>query len=235
MKKILFIALLGVALMACEKEVYIPLPENEPFLVVDAWLDTREQKQTVTVTFTRPYFDNSQTIPARGAEVLLINILKEDTITFEDVDNNGKYVWDATLSADPIGETGDYFLLDIQYQGVNYQSVTQLTPVPTLDSITFEYYPKDAFVAQDYYLGDFWARDLPGVGNTYWIKTWKNGQFLNQPAEINYAYDGGFSSGAPVDSIIFIQPIRSLMNPFDGDDDNPGRFFPLIYREIQLM
>lgn len=218
MKRLIYIAS-SFFLLACEKEVYIPLKNPEPFLVVDGWINTRQEEQKVVLTYTRPYFDNSGTNPAVGAEVQVINVSKEDTLAFLDVDDSGIYKWSPSGSA-TIGETGDVFVLDINFQGVRYQSATRLDPVPTLDSITYEYYPKEAFVVSEYYYGDFWAKDLPGEGNTYWIKTWKNGKYLNQPSEINYAYDGGFSSGAPVDSLIFIQPIRGLMNPIDTNEDD---------------
>jgi hypothetical protein len=68
------------------------------------------------------------------------------------------------------------------------------------------------------------ATDFPGVGDTYWIRSYKNGVFLNQPGEINIAFDAGFSSGGNVDGIPFIQPIRDGVNPFDEDED--GNFLP---------
>lgn len=228
MKKQSILILTAVVFFACEKEVYIPLADPEPFLVVDAWVNTREEVQTITLSHTRPYFDNSQIAPANGADVKVINLTKEDTLVFEETGSTGRYTWDAVASPVSLGETGDFFLLEVDFEGVNYQSVTSLSPVPTIDSITFEYYPKDLFVQEDYYWGDFWARDLPGEGNTYWIKTWKNGLYLNKPSEINYAYDAGFAQGAPVDSLIFIQPIRSLMNPVDENKEEDSFYPPYL-------
>jgi hypothetical protein len=67
-----------------------------------------------------------------------------------------------------------------------------------------------------------WARDIQGPGNAYWIRGWKNGEYLNRPAEILTAYDAGFSRGSEVDGLIFITPVRTGtgINPqFEINDD----------------
>ena len=63
-----------------------------------------------------------------------------------------------------------------------------------IDSITFRFEKGNSFFP-DSYFGQLYARDFTGPGDTYWIKTWKNGTFLNKPNEINIAYDAGFSAG----------------------------------------
>jgi hypothetical protein len=72
----------------------------------------------------------------------------------------------------------------------------------------------------DAYFAEFWSRDFIGSGDTYWIKSFKNGIYLNEPAEINIAYDAGFSEGGNVDGLIFIPPIRDAINPFEQDEDD---------------
>ena len=64
------------------------------------------------------------------------------------------------------------------------------------------------------------ATDPVGQGDAYWIKAWKNGQYLNKPSEINISYDAGGSPGAVVDGIPFIQPIRDGINPFEQDEND---------------
>jgi hypothetical protein len=90
--------------------------------------------------------------------------------------------------------------------------------VPPLDSITFRIQEGNQFVT-DLYLAEFWAVDPIEPGDTYWIKTYKNGQILNKPSEINLAYDAGFSRGGNFTGVNFIFPIRTAVNPFDQDDD----------------
>ena len=91
-------------------------------------------------------------------------------------------------------------------------SQSTMMPAPVIDSITQEF-REDELGGPDGIYAQFLARDLPGLGNTYWIKTYKNDLFLNKPEEINLAYDAGFDGGSQIDGIIFIPPIRELVNP----------------------
>ena len=93
------------------------------------------------------------------------------------------------------------------------------TWTPTVDSVTFKFEPEDTFFP-DSYLGEFWSRDIKGEGNTYWIKSYKNGELLSKPSEMNIAYDAGFNKGGGLDNLIFIPPIRDAVNPFDEDEND---------------
>ena len=91
----------------------------------------------------------------------------------------------------------------------------------------------------DSYFGQLFATDFTGLGDTYWIKTWKNGTYLNKPSEINIVYDAGFSAGGDIDGLVFIQPIRDGVNPFEQDENDefispyaPG---DTIYAEIHSI
>ena len=53
------------------------------------------------------------------------------------------------------------------------------------------------------FIVSFFARDPFGAGDTYWIKTYKNGSFLNKPQELNIAYDAAFDGGSASDGIVF--------------------------------
>jgi len=88
--------------------------------------------------------------------------------------------------------------------------------VPPIDSISQEFRENEVFGEDGIYC-QFFARDLVGLGDTYWIRTTKNDTFLNRPSEINIAYDAAFSAGSQVDNIIFIPPIRELVNPLNDD------------------
>ena len=123
-------------------------------------------------------------------------------------------------------EVGTSYHLNVFVDGMRFSGTSIMNPVPPIDSITFQYQEEDFFIAEDYYLAEFVATDLIGVGNTYWIKAWKNGIYLNKPSEINIAYDAGFSAGGNIDGQVFIQPIQELINPFDPDDVDEELFEP---------
>jgi hypothetical protein len=93
-----------------------------------------------------------------------------------------------------------------------------------VDSIVYEYRAHVPEIGQaEGYYAECYATDLPGIGNAYWIKTFKNGQFLSKPAEMNLSYDGTMSPGSGTDGIVFIPGVREAINRLpdpDTDDDN---------------
>lgn len=217
MKNLLYILLIASITYACEDTVEIDLKEQDPFMNVDAWLTHTSDTQQVHLTFTRPYFDNGAPQPALNATVAVVELETEAIYSFTDTDNDGYYTR-VPAANDSFGTIGNTYALLIEHQGVTYESIARLHPVPPIDSITFEYNEKDAFFEEDWYYADFWARDIAGPGNTYWIKAYKNGEFLDKPEEINVAYDASFSPGGEVDGLVFIQPIRTAINRFENDD-----------------
>lgn len=216
-KYLLLLAIFIQTLTSCEDVVDIKTEELTPQLVIDAWVDNRSQAQTITLSRTIPYFDNNLPEGVSGASVFVI---RPDTslVPFLEMED-GKYVWTPEPN-ETLGEIGDEFGLLVQLDGKTYGSRTFLNRVPPVDSLTQTFEEESLGVPEGIYT-EFFARDPIGEGDTYWIKTYKNGEFLNKPLEINIAYDAGFSPGAPVDGLIFIPPIRESTNrtgDSDGDD-----------------
>ncbi|VXD18639.1 DUF4249 family protein [Marinoscillum sp. 108] len=213
MKKLLFILIVALGISSCDDEVDIPLKDTTPFLNVDAWLTNTGDTQQIVLNYTRPYFDNGAPEPALAAEVIVVDIETLEPFVFSDEDDDGIYVW-VPAPGEVFGEVGHSYGLQISVDGQVYQSFSTLNAAPSVDSITFEYNKKDAFIEEDYYYAEFWARDFEGPGNTYWVKSFVNDTYLGKPEQINIAYDAGFSAGGEVDSLIFIQPIRTAITPF---------------------
>ena len=90
--------------------------------------------------------------------------------------------------------------------------------MPPVDSISFTFEEEDGPFPEGYF-AEFWSRDLAGAGDTYWIKTFKNGVYQGKPDEINIAFDAGFSNGGSIDNLIFIPPIRFGVNSFEENED----------------
>jgi hypothetical protein len=213
--KITFIILLTWTISGCEDVVEVDLPEAEPVLVVDAWLTDQLHEQVIRLTRTQPYFDSSLPNGVSGAE---IKIFRDDLVVleFNEEGNNGEYIWKP--QGNPIGSVGDNFMLEIKLGTATYRSVSRMNRVPEIDSISFRFEEGNSFFPDAYFAGVF-ARDFEGPGDSYWIKAYKNGQLLNKPSEINLAFDAGFTQGGSVDGIVFIQPIRDGINPFDEDEN----------------
>jgi hypothetical protein len=205
---------------ACETVVFPELPFAEPQLVVDAWVNNKEEPQIIKLSLTQPYFQNTLPPPVSGA-LVQINGSDGAVYVFTEADTAaGTYVWVPSPGA-PLGAMGVSYTLTVQAQGETYTATTYMGRVPPIDSITFLLQKGNQFI-DDLYLAEFWAVDPPEPGDAYWIKTWKNGRLLNKPSEINLAYDAGFSRGSNFNGVNFIAPIRRGINPFDQDER--GRF-----------
>ncbi len=206
-----------VSLMSCEDEIFPTLNTNDPVIVVDAWINNKPEPQTIRLTRTQDYFTDQFSPGITGATVTVTD--DDDVVyTFEE-QSDGDYVWEPTEDRPVFGTSWKTYRLFIEIGNTTLQSNTLMGRVPEIDSIGFRFEPEDTFLP-DSYFADVWARDPVGPGDTYWIKTWKNGEYLSKPGEISLAYDAGFSAGGNVDGLIFIQPIRDSINPFDQDDND---------------
>ena len=236
MKKI-FISLIAFAFYACENIIY---PELEPSLeqyVVDAWLNDLPGSQKIFLSKSNNYLMSELPKLLSGAEVYLTD---EDGNRYNFEETGEGYVWGNSSSTSFL-QVGTSYQLNVSIDGIRFSGTSEMNPVPLVDSITFKYQEKDFSTVEDYYLAEVVATDLAGVGNTYWIKAWKNEVYLNKASEINIAYDAGFSAGGNIDGQVFIQPIQELINPFDTDETGEALIEPpysigdTIYVEIHSI
>jgi uncharacterized protein DUF4249 len=211
-----FIVALGFT--NCTDVIVVDIEEVPPQLVVDAWVNNRSEAQTIRLTMSQGYFDNTFAEGVTTAEVIVAD---ESGKFFEFIhQSDGNYVW-TPAAGETIGDIGSTFFLGIEWNGNTFGSQSTLNAVPRVDSIRVEF--REALL--DHPEGNyaqFFARDLPGLGDTYWIKSYKNGVFLNKPFELNIAWDAGFDGGADTDGLIFVPPIREAINRVpdpDTDDD----------------
>ncbi len=200
----------------CEDQITPELPSAPDVMVVDAFINNLDSVQTIRLSWSRPYFDNTLADGVEGAQVSVAN--SDGRIFLFSENESGRYQWDPSANG-PLATIGDTLTLSIDVDGMAFVATSQMNRVPDIDSVTFRFEEED-FIFPDSYFAEFWSRDLLGPGDTYWIKSYKNGQFLNQPNEINIAFDAGFSEGGNVDGLIFIPPIRDTINPFEEAEDD---------------
>ena len=209
------LVLLMTILSSCEDQIEPTLEDAPALLVIDAWLTNQNIPQNIRITQTQSYFDNSAVTTVEGADV---SIEDSNGRVYQFIEDDfGNYQWRPT-GGNTFGEVGLEFELTIALNGKIYSATSTMTRVPEIDSISFRFEEED-FVFPDSYWAEFWSRDPLGPGDTYWIKTYKNGEFLSNPDEINIAFDAGFSEGGNIDGLIFIPPIRDAINPLDEVDD----------------
>ncbi len=227
------IFLLGTLASSCMDVVDIETADAPPLLTVDAWLNDQNVTQIIKLSKSQEYFDTSFVEGVQGASVV-VEVSDGRELSFQD-DGSGIYTW--TPNGEILGTIGDVFSLVIEVENRQIIGNSTLRASPEIDSIVFEYREDDIRGADGIY-AQFFARDLPGLGDTYWIKTFKNEQYLNKPSEINLAYDAGFDAGAEIDGLIFIPPIRESINPIpdeDEEDNAPWEVGDIIRVEIHSL
>ncbi|MCG8311288.1 MAG: DUF4249 family protein [Cytophagales bacterium] len=208
-----------ITLWSCEDTIQVELPKSDPVVVIDAWINNKPEAQRIEVLKTIPYFENSYLPGQRGAVVQIEDLTDNFIYVFEETDQDGVYVWEPTPAQPVFGKVGNDYLLSVQLGNNIYEAFSSLNRVPEIDSINFRFEEGNSFFPDSYFAGVY-AVDPIGPGDSYWIKAWKNGEYLNKPSEINISYDAGGSPGAVIDGITFIQPIRDGINPFDQDEND---------------
>lgn len=217
MKKHLIYSLVVLMLFtSCETQVNPELDESLNILVIDAWLTNNDPVQHINITKSQPYFDTDAPSKVPGALVTVTDLTDNTVYVFEE--GAERYTW-TSPDGTPMGVVEREYLLEVSVNGNSYTALTALNDVPPVDSVTFRFEEANSFL-DEMIMGEFFATDLPGINDTYWIKAWKNGRYLGRPAEINIAYDAAFSVDADNDGVQFIQPIRDLISPFEVDNND---------------
>lgn len=214
----LVVVVIILVISGCTDVVEVDIDPADDQLVVDAWINNKSEAQTIRLTLSQPYFTNAFSPAVADADV---QVRRNDGIVFVfENQGDGNYTW-IPGSGESLGSVGMEYTLEIQWQGDTFEAMSQLRRVPAIDSIGIELRNGEIGYTDGHW-AQFYARDFAGLGDTYWIKAYKNGVFLNKPLEMNLAYDAAFDAGGEVDGITFITPIRELINRFpdpDTEDD----------------
>lgn len=226
-KYLFSIALLGL-ITACEEEIVVDTSAVSPSIVVDAFVTHQAADQYINITLSKPFYDTGAYTGVGGVDTVYIENLStpsEPPYIFVQEEDT-RYVWQRLNPTDSFGIMGDTYRLTVGIGSLTIQALSTLHPVPTVDSIRYNYEDGSAFIAEGYD-AEFFATDLEGIGNTYWIKGFKNGVFLDKPPYITTSFDGSFSEGDQ-DAILFIPPIRSAINPIEDLDNEAGIDAPYL-------
>ncbi len=217
-------------LSACEDVINVKLDSGRPQVVVDGFINDLPQKQIIRLTFSGEYFDSSPAKPIQNASVVVINHGQDSTysnklIQYNFIDNkNGVYSYDFD-SANRLGKVGDYFSLEIVTEKGKYKSKSRMNRVPVIDSISILDKKTIPFNFENGFVAQFSATDFVGRGDTYWIKTYKNNRFIDDPEYINAAFDAAFDGGSLSDGLAFILPIRLIrINYVDRNNPDNGPY-----------
>lgn len=206
-----FLALVVMAgLSSCEDVIDLETANGPAQLVVDGWITNQAGPQTIKLTWSAAYFDNSASKPVLDAVVEVKDNLGT-VYEFKDIAGDGQYIWNGTLQ-DTLGQIGRSYILQIKNGENVYTASNEIKRVPKVDSVVYqkETLPfKPDKGPKEGYIASFYARDFNGEGDNYWIKPVVNGKVaISKATDLTIAYDAAFNAGAPSDGLIFILPLR---------------------------
>lgn len=210
--KITAVLLLAATLMSCEDPIDVDTGFENGEIVVDAWINNESTPQTIKLLLSQDYFDNRLPTPITDGTVTISSTGADYIFAHQ---GEGAYTWTPT-AGDTLGSVGDTFQLTVAAGGLSYTASTTIYDAPEIDSISI-YLEDEAFGADEGLFAEVYARDLPGQGDTYWVKAYRNDTLLNKPQEINIVYDATFDAGSDIDGTYFIRPLRFAINALDDD------------------
>ena len=184
MKKLIYILMFGLVFTSCEEVIELDVPEGPTKLVVDALLNNIDSVQTITLSTTAPYFENSQTPRVSGA-VVYVTTSKGDSIEFTEGSTKGNYEALYTIT----DSTVTYTLNVVTPDGEEYRSFGEsLNRVPPIDlfeqSEERESPPGGPSEGEIGYLGLLSTKEPAGPGDYYrWI-TFVNGEQRRDPFDL---------------------------------------------------
>lgn len=150
-------------LMACTDVISVEVPFEGERLVIEASLDwekgTLGQEQTIILSLSSPYFDDSDSVNATGASVTVTNNTDGTVFVFNE-ENNGEYT---TTSFEPV--LNQSYTLKIIYDNETYTAEETLFPLTGITSLSqsleggidpelidIEIYFEDPVDEENYYL-----------------------------------------------------------------------------------
>jgi hypothetical protein len=211
--KFLFSALLSGLLVftSCEDPIEVAIPEGETLFVVDAFITDAQQVQQVKLSTTSPYFSNTNVPVVTGGIVKLTDLVNGKVYSFSDL-GTGYYAFSPS-PADSFGIVGHDYRLDVNWNGYEYYSFSRLNRTTPIDTLIFVYEEGGQGFSKGYY-PYIYGKDQTGANDFYWLKTYKNGIYINNPQNINVVEDGG---GDGTDGLSFIPPNAFFnVTPFDA-------------------
>lgn len=182
MKSLRFLPLLLVlGFVSCDDPIELDLPEGQPLLVVDGWIDNQPAPDTIKLSTTVGYFTNGPLPTVTGAQVSITG--SDNTLDLLTEVAPGRYVTN-TLQ----GKIGRAYTLSIKHGGEEYRAVSEIKRVPPIDSLKAVFREKSTFYDEGYYV-HYFGPELPGKGDFYRFKLYRNDTLLNKPQDLIFVDD----------------------------------------------
>jgi Domain of unknown function (DUF4249) len=200
-------------------------PDHGPALpYIDAWITDQPGVQVIRMLKAVDYTDSAQASPVADAIIQVTDLTSSTVYPFNYTD--GSYIYDAGTGS--IGITGHVYQLDISYAGQQFSAVDTLKRNTTIDSIHVEFKKSDGTRKEGYY-ASFYASDIPGATDFYWIRTYLNGSLNFYTGEL-FSIDGSFYEDIS-DGFEFIAPVREVITA-DDHPYQPGDSVRVLIRSL---
>ncbi|MFT6845176.1 MAG: hypothetical protein ACJAUV_001367 [Flavobacteriales bacterium] len=170
----------------CTEKIDIDLNTlDQRRLVVDAWITNDSSNQYIDLSYTVDFFEDEPAQKATGASVQIIN---NNTSTIFNESAPG--IYDAPSGFN--GKVGQSYTLNIDVDKEQYTSFAYLDSVMSIDSLSYLKLddkappspPRGRKKGYDLLMS---IKELPGTGDYYAIKTYKNG-VLDSDTLYEYAF-----------------------------------------------
>ena len=110
MKNILYIITIVIFASSCEDVINPDLIEADPILVVDAWVNNKDEAQNIFLSRTQPYFENA--FPEKVANAT-VYIEDSEGNRFDFIENDSAYTWEP-MNGEVFGVSGRQYLLTVE-------------------------------------------------------------------------------------------------------------------------
>lgn len=211
---------------ACQDEIdpnTLGLPNTEPRLVVDAWINDTSSTQYIRLSYTQGYFNNN---PSQGISDAKVSVTAsaqglDSTFEFSYIPNSDGIFKNDGLRSFP----GLLFTLKVEFQGETYtaQTITNRgfewvreeggpqDPSKRYDTLFFEYRRERLGVDSGYYL-QLNTREPAGRGDFWRFVTYRNNVRNNRPRDIRVIDDLG-----PLDGNTIPRNLVETLTPRNPD------------------
>ena len=201
-----------ITLFSCEDVIFVDVNEGETQLSIDAFINNKPEVQKIILLETKQFFSNVDQAIYQADSVFVTDNLNNKYL-FEDPDLDGVYEWKDTI----LVQEGRKYSLTVKKGMEVFTAESYANPVPTIDSINWEYFSAELGFDNGSYEAELVSRDLSGQLDYYKIQWAKNGVFVKGLSSINISVDGSFSETGSQDGGLFIPPI-STFAATDFDD-----------------
>ena len=198
--------------IGCTERIELELDDSQQRLVVQGWFTNQLKNHEVNLTLTSSYFYNQQAPKATGATVSISD--DDGNVWTLDETEPGKY-----LTPEMAGEMGNWYTLNIEYEGEEYNATSWMRPVAPIDSMVIRVLDplvEYGFPGDPYYSVRLWTQELPGQGDYYMWQTYVNGFGVRDTLrELTFVDDGIYDGIYIADVEIDYLEISTEANPGD--------------------